>query len=196
MSLTQNLYVGNRYVPKICGEWNNQKEYESLSIVQYQGNSYTSVQNVPKNIDILNESFWVCTGNYNVQVEQYRQECIKSVKEVTRKFNDFVANQEDYYNIILNKTKENINKYTEDKYNEVLQNVSTTENKFKDLQSSIDQEYENTKTEVKEYVDKQFQQIDNERQQIENMLKGYDFVVDGGTFLDTTEVQDIDGGAW
>lgn len=196
MSLTQNLYVGNRYVPKMCGEWSNQKEYESLSVVQYQGNSYTSTQNVPKNIDILNESFWVCTGNYNVQVEQYRQECIKSVNEVTRKFNEFVLNQEDQYNILLNKTKENINKYTEEKYNEVLENVETTENKFNDLQSKIDQQFSNTKEEVQEYVDKQFQNIDSERQQIENMLNGYDFVVDGGTFLDTTENTIMDGGEW
>ena len=70
----RNRYVGHRYVPKIFGEWNQQNEYEGLSIVTYQGTSYTSKKRVPVGIDILNEEFWVVTGNYNTQVEEYRQE--------------------------------------------------------------------------------------------------------------------------
>ena len=69
----KNVYVGNRYVPKIMGEWDNKKIYEPLSIVQYQGNSFTSRQYVPVGIEINNEEFWASTGNYNAQVEQYRQ---------------------------------------------------------------------------------------------------------------------------
>ena len=69
-----NVYVGHRYVPKIFGEWNNKQIYEPLSIVQFQGTSYTSRQYVPVGIEITNEEFWVVTGNYNAQVEQYRQE--------------------------------------------------------------------------------------------------------------------------
>ena len=70
----KNVYVGHRYVPKIFGEWDNTQIYEPLSIVQYQGTSYTSRQYVPVGIEITNEEFWVVTGNYNAQVEQYRQE--------------------------------------------------------------------------------------------------------------------------
>ena len=70
----QNVYVGHRYVPKIFGEWDDTQIYEPLSIVQYQGASYTSRQYVPVGIEITNEDFWVVTGNYNAQVEQYRQE--------------------------------------------------------------------------------------------------------------------------
>jgi len=77
----KNVYVGNRYVPKIFGEWNNQNSYEGLSIVTYQGASYTSKQAVPIGIDILNEDFWVVTGNYNAQIETYRQ-------QVTQVLND------------------------------------------------------------------------------------------------------------
>jgi len=72
----KNVYVGNRYVPKIMGEWSNANSYEGLSIVTYQGASYTSKQAVPIGIDILNEEFWVLTGNYNAQVETYRQDVI------------------------------------------------------------------------------------------------------------------------
>lgn len=70
----RNIYVGHRYVPKIFGEWDKQNEYEGLSIVTHQGNSYTSKKRVPVGIDILNEEFWVVTGNYNAQVEYYRDE--------------------------------------------------------------------------------------------------------------------------
>lgn len=72
--MTVREYVGARYVPLFMGEWSNQNAYEPLSIVTNQGNSYTSRQAVPVGIDILNEQYWALTGNYNAQIEQYRQE--------------------------------------------------------------------------------------------------------------------------
>ena len=70
----RNVYVGHRYVPKIMGEWDQSIDYEGLSIVTHQGASYTSKKRVPVGIDILNNEFWVATGNYNAQVEYYRDE--------------------------------------------------------------------------------------------------------------------------
>lgn len=69
-------YVGARYVPLFAEplEWDKTKAYEPLTIVLYQGNSYTSRQYVPANVEITNDAFWAETGNYNAQVEQYRQE--------------------------------------------------------------------------------------------------------------------------
>ena len=69
-------YVGARYVPLFADplQWSNTRTYEPLTIVVNQGNSYTSRQFVPTGIDISNEDFWALTGNYNAQVEQYRQE--------------------------------------------------------------------------------------------------------------------------
>lgn len=73
-------YIGARYVP-IFGrkdeqsiEWDNSKPYEPLTIVLYQGNSFTSRQYVPAGVAITNTEFWAVTGNYNAQVEQYRRE--------------------------------------------------------------------------------------------------------------------------
>ena len=73
-------YIGARYVP-IFGrkgeesiEWDNSAPYEPLTIVLYQGNSYTSRQYVPVGVEITNQEFWAITGNYNAQVEMYRQE--------------------------------------------------------------------------------------------------------------------------
>ena len=73
-------YIGARYVP-IFGrkdedtiEWDNTAPYEPLTIVLYQGNSYTSRQFVPVGVEITNQEFWAITGNYNAQVEMYRRE--------------------------------------------------------------------------------------------------------------------------
>src|SRR5699024_1922638 len=78
----RNVYVGHRYVPMIMGQWDKSIAYEGLSIVQHEGNSYTSKKHVPIGIDILNEEFWAVTGNYNLQVEQYRQEVIKLLEDM------------------------------------------------------------------------------------------------------------------
>lgn len=70
----ENIYVGMRYVPVVVGDWDNTRTYEPLMIVTYQGNSYTSKTYVPTGVSIDNETYWVCTGNYNAQVEAYREE--------------------------------------------------------------------------------------------------------------------------
>ena len=77
-----NTYIGMRYVPLIYGEWNNTKAYEPLTIVTYQGNSYTSKTYVPIGANIKDTTYWVVTGNYNAQVEAYRQEVIQYKAEV------------------------------------------------------------------------------------------------------------------
>ena len=76
MSVTQ--YVGARYVPLFANpiDWDITKAYEPLTIVYYQGNSYTSRQSVPTGTDINNETYWALTGNYNAQIEQYRAEVV------------------------------------------------------------------------------------------------------------------------
>ena len=65
----ENIYIGNRYVPIVVGEWDNSKTYEPLMVVLYQGNSYTSKGYVPAGIEISNSDYWVLSGNYNAQLE-------------------------------------------------------------------------------------------------------------------------------
>ena len=74
--MTVREYIGARYVPLFMGDWDSSKTYEPLSIVQYQGNSYTSRQFVPTGIEITDTIYWANTGNYNAQVEAYRQEVL------------------------------------------------------------------------------------------------------------------------
>lgn len=75
-------YVGARYVP-IFGrsgedsiEWDNSGAYEPLTIVYHNGDTYTSRRYVPAGIDISDTGYWVITGRYNAQIEQYRQEVV------------------------------------------------------------------------------------------------------------------------
>ena len=64
-------YVGARYVPLFAEpvEWTSGSSYEPLTIVTYEGDSYTSRQYVPVGIQITNEDYWVKTGNFNAQLE-------------------------------------------------------------------------------------------------------------------------------
>lgn len=112
--LINRQYVGARYVPKVMGEWNKALQYEALSIVTYLGNSFTSKVPVPPNIDISNQTYWVNTGNYNAQVEAYRQE----TAQLENHLNDEIINRK-------NDTKDNIlwigDSYSEN-YNHKLPN--------------------------------------------------------------------------
>ena len=59
-----NRYIGMRYVPKFYGEWNNESEYEPLSVVVYtDGNGYTSKKDVPKGVapNEDNGEYWAYT---------------------------------------------------------------------------------------------------------------------------------------
>lgn len=75
-------YIGARYVPIFDGEWDNTKEYEPLVIVSNLGNSYTSRTYVPAGVDISNTKYWALTGNYNAQIEAYRQDVENYKNEV------------------------------------------------------------------------------------------------------------------
>ena len=95
MAVTQ--YIGARYVPLFANpaEWDSSREYEPLTIVLYQGASYTSKQAVPSGIAITDENFWARTGDYNAQVEQYRQEVRTFDGRITTNANNITALQTD-----------------------------------------------------------------------------------------------------
>lgn len=67
-------YIGARYVPLFDGEYNSEKAYEPLTVVTYLNNTYTSKKTVPAGVLPSNTDYWALTGNFNGQVEEYRQE--------------------------------------------------------------------------------------------------------------------------
>ena len=86
-------YVGARYVPVFADplEWNDARGYEPLTVVLHAGNSYTSRQSVPVGIDINNTAYWAETGNYNAQIEAYRQEVLAYDGRITANANAIAA---------------------------------------------------------------------------------------------------------
>lgn len=87
-------YVGARYVPKFADPvaWESGKSYEALTIVNYLNNSYTSKKSVPTTIGnpADNSEYWVVTGNYNAQVEEYRLETEKVQNDVNKIKKEFI----------------------------------------------------------------------------------------------------------
>lgn len=77
-------YIGARYVPTFANpvEWDKLRGYEALTIVTYKGTSYTSKVPVPPGIELNDETYWVVTGNYNAQVEKYREETNKVANDL------------------------------------------------------------------------------------------------------------------
>lgn len=73
-------YIGARYVPKFATpiEWQENTAYEGMTIVTYNNSSYTSKKSVPTTVGIppQNDEYWALTGNYNAQVEEYRQDTL------------------------------------------------------------------------------------------------------------------------
>lgn len=86
--MTVREYIGARYVPLFMGDWDITADYEPLSIVQYQGASYTSRQSVPHGVPITDTHYWAVTGNYNAQVEAYRQEVFTFDGRITENAGD------------------------------------------------------------------------------------------------------------
>lgn len=86
-------YTGMRYVPVFADppEWSSANSYEPLEIVIHQGSSYTSKTFVPVGIDISDPQYWALTGNYNAQVEQYRQEVLAFDGRIAKNANDIAA---------------------------------------------------------------------------------------------------------
>ena len=68
--MANKQYIGARYVPLICGEWDANKVYEPLSVVLYLNSSYTSKKEVPAGTLPTNTDYWAMTGNYNALIGQ------------------------------------------------------------------------------------------------------------------------------
>lgn len=94
-------YTGMRYVPVFAdpAEWSSANSYEPLEIVIHKGNSYTSKTFVPVGIDISNSAYWALTGNYNAQVEQYRQVVQQFDGRITKNTEDIAVNTADIANL-------------------------------------------------------------------------------------------------
>lgn len=92
-------YVGARYVPKFSdlngGDWDNTYSYESLEIVKYGNDYYTSKKQVPPGVDISNTEYWALTGNYNGAIA-HLDEKIDDTNAEVEKVKDLSLNRGKY----------------------------------------------------------------------------------------------------
>ena len=82
-------YIGARYVPILAGDWDNTNEYEPLTIVQYQGDSYTSKMYVPAGVAITNTQYWIKTANFNQQLAHMEDEWANYQLDIEEMINDY-----------------------------------------------------------------------------------------------------------
>lgn len=68
-------YIGARYVPLYVGNWDASRNYEPLSIVtDANGNSFTSLKDVPKGTALNNRDYWVQTSSYSGAIDVLRRD--------------------------------------------------------------------------------------------------------------------------
>lgn len=104
-----NVYVGQRYVPKFYDDgteqhgatWDKTKVYEPLTIVLWNGDSYTSRTFVPAGVEIADTRYWLQTGLFNAQLQGY----INKVNDVTTDVSEIRENLEHLSKTSLNKNR-------------------------------------------------------------------------------------------
>lgn len=194
-------YTGNRYVPKIhsiTDAWSSNNVYEALEVVPFQGASYTSRKAVPKGIDILNTDYWLCTGNYDVQVEQYRQDTQNAINNVNVKLDGFSNTQDGKFQVMLDNYKTQINAYANGKYNDINTQIAQTNTNLENTKASINANMTAFETSIQNTTDQYTTTVNNQITRVQTLLTSIDLVYDAGT---TTDVPDsnvtvIEGGTW
>ena len=79
-------YVGKRVVPKHCGAWTKNKEYEMLSIVldEASGESYISRRVVPVGTLLTDEYYWSICSLFSQQIEDMGEEFEERQSQITQ----------------------------------------------------------------------------------------------------------------
>ena len=107
--MTTRQYIGARYIPKFADpvEWDATKAYEYLTMVQHEGETYRSKQNVPVGAPLPdsgqgeeNTEYWVHMSNWNAQIESYRQEVLQYNGRIETLENDLPTSSFDSVNTV------------------------------------------------------------------------------------------------
>ena len=98
-----SMYIGARYVPIFADpvEWDDEREYEPLTIVTYNGDCYTSKCYVPKGAQLPpypdgQTKYWVKTSDYNYQFADLK----KTVTDLSRLVEQFQKDNEKFTELI------------------------------------------------------------------------------------------------
>jgi hypothetical protein len=145
MTVPKNTYVGRRYIPKLfqnpndnSATWINTVSHESLTIVMWQGASYTSRQDVPIGIDINDSRYWTRSADYNAQISIYEQN--------VRDYHQYVIDQIGIINDNNDEFQTNLNQANtifKNSINSKLNSISLDINDFSEYAISVGTPLEN-----------------------------------------------------
>ena len=136
-----SMYIGARYVPIFADpvEWNDEREYEPLTIVIHNGDCYTSKCYVPKGAQLPpypegQTKYWVKTSDYNGQFADLK----KTVLDLSRLVEQFQKDNE-HFTDLINGWNEKVIQWEKDMaaWGERL---DTVESNVADLTASLDAE--------------------------------------------------------
>ena len=98
-----SMYIGARYVPIFADpvEWDDEREYEPLTIVVHNGDCYTSKCYVPKGAQLPpypegQTKYWVKTSDYNAQFADLK----KTVLDLSRLVEQFQKDNKTFTDLI------------------------------------------------------------------------------------------------
>jgi hypothetical protein len=141
------MYIGARYVPIFADpvEWDDEREYEPLTIVVHNGDCYTSNCYVPKGAQLPpypegQTKYWVKTSDYNYQFADLK----KTVTDLSRLVEQFQKDNERFTELI-NGWNEKVIQWEKDMaaWGERLDAV---ESNVADLTASLNAEIDRAKT--------------------------------------------------
>ena len=136
-----SMYIGARYVPIFADpvEWDDEREYEPLTIVTYNGDCYTSKCYVPKGAQLPpypdgQTKYWVKTSDYNYQFADLK----KTVTDLSRLVEQFQKDNEKFTELI-NGWNETVKKWTA-KMEEWQGQMDDFESRLTDLNAALTEE--------------------------------------------------------
>lgn len=141
-----SMYIGARYVPIFADpvEWDNEREYEPLTIVIHNGDCYTSKCYVPKGAQLPpypegQTKYWVKTSDYNGQFADLK----KTVLDLSRLVEQFQKDNE-HFTDLINGWNEKVIQWEKD-MTAWGERLDTVESNITDLTASLNAEIDRAK---------------------------------------------------
>ena len=136
-----SMYIGARYVPIFADpvEWDDEREYEPLTIVIHDGSCYTSKCYVPKGAQLPpypegQTKYWVKTSDYNYQFADLK----KTVLDLSRLVEQFQKDNE-HFTELINGWNEKVQQWETD-MTAWGERLDTVESHVTDLTASLNAE--------------------------------------------------------
>jgi hypothetical protein len=140
------MYIGARYVPIFADpvEWDDEREYEPLTIVIHDGSCYTSKCYVPKGAQLPpypegQTKYWVKTSDYNSQFADLK----KTVLDLSRLVEQFQKDNKTFTDLI-NGWNEKVQQW-ETEMTAWGERLDSVESRITDLTASLNAEIDRAK---------------------------------------------------